>query len=208
MNSQNESSSTTVIDFNEKIETPAGVLPLWTIGAHHGEPNTTFFIDTNIQDNTNVIFAINKADQSVYVFPEALCGGIVNTIDHKTGEDFDYFETSDARVETAIRSIIDTGKFETSSDSIFGKDGKRCFVLATTGDVGMYTMEILQEDGGINMLTNSQKKGLTVFADYPPPAPKLALEQDNGLKDANQIKGAQPEKKQNQHQSYDSGVPF
>lgn len=169
------------INFKDKVNTPDGPKPLWTLAIISLEEYSKWFVDCQISDFAKAIVAINKKDQSVYVFSECAIGKEVEVYldddhytDFKYAEDIalneflpDILNSLQAVVyssETAevIRNNRFIPKFYNINDDI-GSVRRECILGALSDSLG---------DGsnvGIDLFDNSANKHLRVISVYQEP---------------------------------------
>lgn len=171
------------INFKDKVNTPDGPKPLWTLAIISLEEYSKFFLDGHISDFNKAIVAINKKDHSVYVFSECAIGKEVEVYlddcdDHYT--DFKYAEdvalneflpdilnslqavVYSSETAEVIRNNRFIPKFYNIDDDI-GSVRRECILGALSDSLG---------DGsnvGIDLFDNSANKHLRVIGVYQEP---------------------------------------
>lgn len=94
-----------IINFNEKMNVNGREIPLWTIGFSPIDQKTkTLVVDCYVEDSPSIIFAINKFDQSTYLYAGAITGDI-----HDSGDLGICYRSSYSIAKELVSEIIQSG---------------------------------------------------------------------------------------------------
>lgn len=168
------------IDFRQIIDVEGiGVVPLWTVGTMDAEPYSVFYIDGNIEDQAQVVFAINKEDQSVYLLRGYIYGHPDSEYDEKIGTNFDFYRSAKSVATNHIPTLLNTGVALVSppknheavkqcpyAPSFYQLDEANEFLREAV-------LDTLSKDGGVSLLKDSQSATIQITANYPAPDPTL-----------------------------------
>ncbi|MFK8770255.1 hypothetical protein [Aeromonas caviae] len=168
------------IDFRQTIHVEGiGVVPLWTVGTMDAEPYSVFHIDGNIEDQAQVVFAINKEDQSVYLLRGYIYGHPDSEYDEKIGTDFDFYRSAKSVATSHIPTLLNTGVALISTLQNH-EAVKQCpftpsFYQLDEADEFLReaVLDTLSKDGGVSLLKDSQNATIQITANYPAPDPTL-----------------------------------
>lgn len=168
------------IDFRQIIDVEGiGVVPLWTVGTMDAEPYSVFYIDGNIEDQAQMVFAINKEDQSVYLLRGYIYGHPDSEYDEKIGTNFDFYRSAKSVATNHIPTLLNTGVALVSPPKNH-EAVKQCpyapsFYQLDEADEFLReaVLDTLSKDGGVSLLKDSQSATIQITANYPAPDPTL-----------------------------------
>lgn len=148
------------INFSEKINVNGINIPLWTIGFTPIDQKTkTLVIDCYVEDSPSIVFAINKFDQSVYLYAGAITGDIDDS-----GDLGARYRSSYSIAKELVGDIIETGVVSATPDDKVFIPLKECV------REGIYQKETisnvlrnLSENGGIDMFSNIDNGNNSLF---------------------------------------------
>lgn len=168
------------INFNQVIDIEGiGVVPLWTVGTMDAEPYSVFYIDGHIEDQAQVVFAINKEDQSVYLLRGYIYGHPDSEYDEKIGTNFDFYRSAKSVATNHIPTLLNTGVALVSTPQNH-EAVKQCpyapsFYQLDEADEFLReaVLDTLSKDGGVSLLKDSQSALIQITANYPAPDPTL-----------------------------------
>lgn len=179
MNHPDNESKHIVINFNEKIETQDGTQPLWALGTIDIGTNPVFHIDGYFEDHIQQIFAINKDDQSVYVYKNLIGGHKCTELDEESGMVDEGFKGGRRVALERMQFLINSGKSlihcpENASEL----RQNYCIPVflpleEVEEEVREMLMDTLMKDGGISLLKSGTYATCAVTVDYKDPDPTL-----------------------------------
>ncbi|HHP5492980.1 TPA: hypothetical protein ACSCYS_003377 [Aeromonas veronii] len=168
------------INFNQVINVEGrGEVPLWAVGTIDAEPYSVFYIDGHREDQAQVIFAINKEDQSIHLMSHYIYGHPDSEYDEDAETHVDFYRSAKSVAVDCISSLLNSGVALVSSPQN-AEAIKQCqhipvFYQLDEADEFLReaVLDTLSKDGGVSLLKDSEGENYKIKANYPAPDPTL-----------------------------------
>lgn len=159
------------INLNDKININGRNIPLWTVGFTPTDQKTkTLVEDCYVEDSQSIVFAINKFDQSVYLYAGAITGDIDENSDLGVSYKSSYFIAKEL-----VSEIIESGVVSAIPDDKVFIPIKECvregfYKKETISDV----LSKLSDGGGVDIFSNidNGNNGLFILSEYESCSPQ------------------------------------
>lgn len=153
------------INFNEKINVNGREIPLWTIGFTPIEQKTkTLVVDCYVEDSPSIVFAVNKLDQSAYVYAGAITGDI-----HDSGDLGICYRSSYSIAKELVSEMIQSGVVSAiPEDKVFIPLEECVRQKAYTKETILNFLRKISDGDGIDILSNIDNgiNGLFILSEY------------------------------------------
>lgn len=153
------------INLNDKMNVNGREIPLWTIGFTPIDQKTkTLVVDCYVEDSPSIVFAINKFDQSAYLYAGAITGDI-----HDSGDLGICYRSSYSIAKELVGEIIQSGVVSAiPEDKVFIPLEECVREKAHSKETILNVLRKLSDSGGIDIFSNidNGNNGLFILSEY------------------------------------------
>lgn len=159
------------INLSDKMNINGRDIPLWTIGFTPIDQKTeTLVADCYVEDSLSIVFAINKFDQSVYLYAGAITGDI-----DESGDLGASYRSSYSIAKELVSEIIEAGVVSAIPDDKVFIPLKECVRESFyKKEVILDVLKRLSDGGGVDIFSNvdNGNNGLFILSEYEACSPQ------------------------------------